>query len=71
MTRWPRTGTDPALAALATTREPADNVSSTNANPAEAVVHVVNGTRTSAGPGPGPLSLPPLEATALVRQRVR
>jgi hypothetical protein len=30
---------------------------------------VVNGTRTSAGPGPGPLSLPPLEAAALVRQR--
>jgi hypothetical protein len=32
-------------------------------------VYVVNGTRTSAGPGPGPLKLPPAEAAALVRQR--
>lgn len=32
-------------------------------------VYVLNGTRTSAGPGPGPLSLPPAEAAALVRQR--
>lgn len=32
-------------------------------------VYVVNGTRTSAGPGPGALTLPASEAGALVRQR--
>jgi hypothetical protein len=30
---------------------------------------VVNGTRTSQGPGPGVKQLPPLEANALIRQR--
>lgn len=61
----PRTGTDPALAALDTTREPQQ----AQPGPAAVTVYVVNGTRTSQGPGPGPLSLPPLEAAALVRQR--
>ena len=54
--RWPRS-TRPA--------------SSGRPSPARRLVtvYVVNGTRTSAGPGPGALELPPLEAAALVRQR--
>jgi hypothetical protein len=62
----PGTGTDPTLGALDTTREPQQ------AQPVPQLVEVfvVNGTRTSAGPGPGPLKLPPLEAGALVRQRL-
>ena len=59
---------DPTLAALDTTR-PADSVSPANANPAVVTVYVVNGTRTSQGPGPGVKQLPPLEANALIRQR--
>src|SRR6266568_7479523 len=61
----PDTGTDPTLGALDTTREPQQ------APPGEQLVQVcvLNGTRTSAGPGPGPMELPALEAAALVRQR--
>ena len=58
-------GGDPTLAALDTTREPQQ----AEPGPQLVTVYVVNGTRTSAGPGPGALELPPLEAAALVRQR--
>jgi hypothetical protein len=61
----PGTGTDPALAALDTTREQPQ----AQPGPQLMTVFVVNGTRTSAGPGPGVKQLPPLEAAALVRQR--
>jgi hypothetical protein len=33
-------------------------------------VFLLNGTRTSAGPGPGLKHLPPLEASALVRAKL-
>ena len=33
-------------------------------------VFVTNGTRTSQGPGPGPKTLPPAEAAALVRDKL-
>jgi hypothetical protein len=62
----PRTGGgDPTLAALDTTREQPQ----AQPGPAAVTVYVVNGTRTSAGPGPGAMELPPAEAAALVRQR--
>ena len=61
----PGTGTDLTLAALDTTREQPQ----AQPGPAAVTVYVVNGTRTSAGPGPGALELPPLEANVLIRQR--
>ena len=33
-------------------------------------VYLTNGTRTSAGPGPGPKQLPSAEANALIRSRL-
>jgi hypothetical protein len=55
---------DPGDPALDTTRPP-------QAPPDEPLVtvYVVNGTRTSQGPGPGVKQLPPEEASALIRQR--
>ena len=61
----PATGGDPTLAALDTTRER----ETAQPGPQLVEVQVNNGTRTSAGPGPGVKHLPPLEAAALVRQR--
>ncbi len=58
---------DPTLAAMGdTNREPQQPP----AGPQLVTVYVVNGTRTSAGPGPGPMELPPAEAGALYRQRL-
>ncbi len=62
----PGTGTDPTLSHMDTTREQ----QRAQPGPQLVAVFVVNGTRTSQGPGPGPLKLPPLEAGALVRQRL-
>lgn len=56
---------DPTLSQMDTTREPQQ----APPGPQLVTVYVVNGTRTSAGPGPRPLKLPPAEAGALVRQR--
>jgi hypothetical protein len=61
----PATGTDPTLAALDTTREPQQ----AQPGPQLVQVYVVNGTRTSRGPGPGPMELPPEEANALIGKR--
>jgi hypothetical protein len=61
----PGAGADPALAALGTTREQQQ----AQPGPQLVAVYVVNGTRTSRGPGPGAMELPALEAAALVRQR--
>lgn len=54
----PRSATDPA-----TTPLPAGP-------PGLVAVYLTNGTRTSAGPGPGVKHLPPAEAGALVRPRL-
>ncbi len=62
----PATGTDPILAALDTTREQ----QLAEPGPQLMPFYVLNGTRTSQGPGPGAKQLSPLEGNALVRQRL-
>jgi hypothetical protein len=61
----PGTGTDPALSHMDTTREQQQ----AQPGPQLVPVYVLNGTRTSAGPGPGPMELPSEEANALIGKR--
>ena len=62
----PGTGTDPTLAAMQPQAQPQQ------APPGQqmVVVYVVNAVRTSAGPGPGPKTLPSDEANRLINSKM-